>query len=131
MEHRHQITFYKGQPNEITWEIFVSYEPNYQYIANSHRLVGNDVCWVVTGYATSALAFTSMNNHVVNYIRLIPNATFEVLCHPEETEIKLQVTCASKTWNIQVISGTANPSNGTGKNYNDTVLNCWNQILTY
>lgn len=132
MEYRHWVTFNLGTPQEITWEIFVVYEPNSQYIANAHCIQKTQPCWVVTGYTTENLALESMNNHVVNYIRLIPNATFQVVCHPEEAnQITLQVTCTSKTWNIAVTGGTANPSNGTGKNYNDTVLNCWNQIMTY
>ena len=133
MEYRHKITFYKGLPNEITWEIFVDFENNAkQYTASTHCLQTTQPCWTITGYATSALALTSMNNHVVNYVRAIPNATFEVLCHPEEAnQIVLSVTCLAKSWNISVVSGTAQPKSGTANNYNTTVLNCWNAIMNY
>lgn len=132
MEYRHQIIFNEGTPQETLWNIFVDYKPNLQYIAAVHCLTRTEPCWVETGYATSDLALTSMNNHVVNYIRNLPNATFKVECHPEESNlIVLSVTCTSTTWNIQVVSGTASPQNGTGRNYNETVLNCWNAIMTY
>ena len=135
MEYRHQMTFNQGLPQEIVWDIYVDYEvgfPQFQYIAEAHCLTLTEPCWVVTGYTTSSLALTSMNNHVVNYIRGLTTPTFQVICYPEEpNQIVLIVTCLVKTWNISVISGTAQPKNGTGNNYNTTVLNCWNAIMTY
>ena len=143
MEYRHIITFNQGTPQEIVWDIYVDYEtvfPQFQYIAEAHCLTNKpspleretlEPCWKITGYATSSLALTSMNNHVVTYIRNLTNPTFQVICHPEETEIVLSVSCLAKTWDISVVSGTASPQNGTGKNYNETVLNCWNAIMTY
>jgi hypothetical protein len=132
VEYRRIATFNQGTPQEITWDIFIDFNDNQQYVANAHCLTKTQPCWAITGYTTSILALDSMNSHVVNYIRLIPNATFQVICYPEEAnQIVLSVTCLAKSWNIQVVSGTANPQSGTGKNYNDTVLNAWNAIMTY
>lgn len=133
MEYRRIAKFNIGTPQEIEWDIYVDYEsPVNKYVASSHCLTKTQPCWAISGYADSASALTSMNNHIVNYIRLIPNAVFQVRCNPElPNEIVLSVTCLAKSWNIQVVSGTAQPKNGTGKNYNDTVLNCWNAIMTY
>ena len=132
METSNIVTFNKSTPQEISWEVFVAYEPGNLYVAQSHCLTRIQPCWIVNGYTTESLALADMNNHIVTYIRNIPNATFEVICHPEETnQVVLNVTCLAKTWDVQVVSGTATPQNGTGKNYNETVLNCWNKIRTY
>ena len=144
MEYRHQLIFNQGLSNEISWEIYIDYEtgfPQFQYIAEAHCLTNKifpleretvEPCWQITGYATSSLALTSMNNHIVNYIKALTTPTFQVICYPEEpNQIVLSVTCLAKTWNIQVVSGTAQPKSGTGNNYNTTVLNCWNAIMTY
>jgi len=135
MEYRRVCTFNQGLPEEIVWDIYVDYEtsnPQFQYIAEAHCLTLTQPCWMVTRYTTSSLALTSMNNHVVTYIRGLTTPTFQVVCYPEElNQIVLSVTCLAKTWDIQVISGNAQPQSGTGNNYNATVLNCWNAIMTY
>lgn len=135
MESRHLATFNVGLPTEVTWDIYVDFEagnPQFQYIAEAHCLTRTEPCWVVTGYATAALALTSMNNHVVNYIKLIPNAAFRCVCRPgEATEVTLNVTTAAKSWQIAVVSGAGAPSSGTGGNYGQTVTNVWNKIMTY
>jgi len=131
MNYRRVATFNQGLPNEIVWEIYVDFETvQSQYIAEAHCLTLTQPCWVVTGYTTSDLALTSMNNHIVNYIKLTPNATFQVICNPDNP-IVLNVTCASKTWNIAVVSGVASPKSGTGTNYANTVLNMWNGVMSY
>ena len=135
MEYRHTATFNIGTPQEVSWDIYVDYEssnPQFQYIAEAHCLNLTQSCWIATGYITSALALTEMNNHVVNYIKLLPNAVFRVICYPESAnQIVLNITCTAKTWNIQVISGVAEPKSGTGTNYTNTVLNVWNAIMAY
>jgi hypothetical protein len=131
MEYRRIATFNQGTPQEIVWDIYVDYETaQSQYIAEAHCLTRTEPCWVVTGYATPALALTSMNNHIVNYIKLIPNAVFQVVCNPDNP-ITLNVTCLAKSFDIHVVSGTASPQSGTGTNYANTVLKMWNAIMTY
>ena len=134
MEYRRIATFNQGTPQEIVWDIYVDYEtnsPQFQYIAEAHCLTRTEPCWVVTGYTTPALALTSMNNHIVNYIKLLPNAVFQVVCNPDTNPITLKITCAAKAFDIQVASGTASPQSGTGTNYSNTVLKAWNAIMTY
>lgn len=135
MDSRHLVTVNVGLPTEVAWDIYVDFEvasPQFQYIAEAHCLTRTEPCWVVTGHATAALALAAMNSHVVNYLRLLPNAAFRVVCRPgEATEVTLDVTTAAKSWAIAVVSGAGAPSSGTGSNYNQTVTNVWNKVMTY
>jgi hypothetical protein len=135
MTNRRLATFNVGLPTEISWDIYVDFEagsPQFLYIAEAHCLTRTEPCWVVTGYATAALALTSMNTHIVNYVKLMPNAAFRVTCYPGEAgEIVLNVTTAAKSWQIAVMSGTAAPTSGTAGNYNNTVIAMWNAVMSY
>ena len=137
MQYRRMASFNYGNfgPTnpEITWDIFVEVDgANYA----AHAVCVNDIeqDWVDTGYATPDGALVSMNNHVINYIKLQPPQvpSFIVVCYPDTPQrIVLAVTCTNTTWDIQIAIGTGIPKSGTGNNYGDTVTNMWNAVMTY